>query len=504
LFDSLLTERRVATINSYDVAAPAWQAYLAGAFAENRPWDRIVRELLSSDGSEGPIAAGAKFFLVRDVAPHQLTRDVGRLFLGIDLQCAQCHDDPRFDDYRQADYYGIYAFLQRTMSFRDTEKNVSLIGETAKGQATFTSVFTAKAGETQPRLPGGEMLPDPPAEKDKLYLVEPGPKTRGVPAYSRRLLLAERLPRADTPGFARNIANRMWAIMLGRGLIHPLDLTHAGNRPSHPELLGELEQFLVAQAFDMRALLREIALSQTYQRSSEQPEATATAPDAFAVAALRGLSPEQFAWSLLRAAGRYDASRPDAAASSAKPDLPPWRQRQKQLEPLERQAKAMASVFAPLPGQPDGEFQPAVDHALFLLNNPAISGLAQSAPTSLAGRLEKIDATPALADELYLSVLGRRATTEERALVDEILANASPSNASPSNASPSNAGPTGMGSTGAGPSNAGPTGAGPSKSPLTGVSPTAGNGTATAAARRDALQGLVWGLMLSAEFRLNH
>jgi len=175
VFDALLTERRVATINSYDVAAPAWQTYLANAFADNRPWDRIVRELLSSDGSEGPTAAGAKFFLVRDVAPHQLTRDVGRLFLGIDLQCAQCHDDPRFEDYRQADYYGIYAFLQRTMSFRDTEKNVSLIGETAKGQATFTSVFTAKAGETQPRLPGGEMLPDPPADKEKLYKVEPGP-----------------------------------------------------------------------------------------------------------------------------------------------------------------------------------------------------------------------------------------------------------------------------------------------------------------------------------------
>jgi len=365
-------------------------------------------------------------------------------------------------------------------------------------------VFTAKAGETQPRLPGGEMLPDPPADKDKLYKVEPGPKTRGVPSYSRRLLLAERLPRAETPGFARNIANRLWAIMLGRGLIHPLDLTHAGNRPSHPELLGELEQFLVAQAFDMRALLREIALSQTYQRASELPESTATAPDAFAVAALRGLSPEQFAWSLLRAAGRYDADRSgtsrsdkdrsdkdrsdkdrsdkdrsDVAASSAQPELPPWRQRQKQLEPLERQAKAIASVFAPLPGQPDGEFQPAVDHALFLLNNPAVAGLAQSAPTSLAGRLEKIDATPDLADELYLSVLGRRATTEERALVDETLANATSTSTASTGTSPTNA-------------------------PPTGTRTTAGNGTAHAAARRDALQGLVWGLMLSAEFRLNH
>jgi hypothetical protein len=509
-FDAMLTERRVATIASYDVAAPAWQAYLAAAFAENRPWDRMVRDLLSSDGTEGPNAAGAKFFLVRDVAPHQLTRDVGRLFLGIDLQCAQCHDDPRFEDYRQADYYGIYAFLQRMVSFRDMEKNVSLIGETAQGQATFTSVFTAKGGETQPRLPGGEMISDPPAEKDKLYVVAPGPKTRGVPAYSRRLTLAERLPKPETAGFARNIANRLWALMLGRGLIHPLDLTHAANRPTHPELLAELEQFLVTQQFDMQALLREIALSETYQRSSVWPEANLAesnpaesnpaeskaaergtpAPDAYAVAALRGLSPEQYAWSLLRAAGRLETHEPNGASGSsassgtsatsganqapAAADLPPWRQRAKRLEPLERQAKAIIGVFAPLPGQPDGEFQPAVDHALFLLNNPAVYGLAQGNATSLAGWLEKIDSASALADELYLSVLGRHPTAEEQTLVAETLAASATESMAPITAKASS--PPAMPPKPAGP----------------------------AAGRRDALQGLVWGLMLSAEFRLNH
>ncbi len=474
-FDAMLIERRVATIASYDVAAPAWHAYLAAAFAENRPWDRMVRELLSSDGSEGPNAAGAKFFLVRDVAPHPLTRDVGRLFLGMDLQCAQCHDDPRFDDYRQADYYGIYAFLQRMVSFRDMEKNVSLIGETAQGQATFTSVFTAKGGETQPRLPGGEMIPDPPADKDKLYVVAPSPKTRGIPAYSRRLTLAERLPRAETPGFARNIANRLWAMMLGRGLIHPLDLAHAGNRPSHPELLAELEQFLIERQFNIQTVLREITLSETYQRSSTtRPDAALPTPDAFAIAALRALSPEQFAWSLLRATGRLEAIEISAAA-----ELPPWRQRAKKMEPLERQAKAITSVFAPIPGQPDGEFQPAVDHALFLLNNPAIYGLAQANATSLTGRLEKIDAPPALADELYLSVLGRPASADEQALVAETLAAASQATDSPKDSTDSIS----------------PDRVGKAKS---------ASDSPERVGRRDALQGLVWGLLLSAEFRLNH
>ena len=63
-------------------------AYLAESFAENKPWDKIVHELLASDGTEEQLAGALKFYLVRDVAPHQLTRDVGRLFLGVDLQCA--------------------------------------------------------------------------------------------------------------------------------------------------------------------------------------------------------------------------------------------------------------------------------------------------------------------------------------------------------------------------------------------------------------------------------
>ncbi|TXT38795.1 MAG: hypothetical protein FD138_252, partial [Planctomycetota bacterium] len=100
VFDVMLIERRIPTINSYDVPAVKWRAYLTEAFAENRPWDQMVRDILGSDGTDERNAAGVKFYLVRDVAPHQLTRDVGRLFLGIDLQCAQCHDDPRIESYR--------------------------------------------------------------------------------------------------------------------------------------------------------------------------------------------------------------------------------------------------------------------------------------------------------------------------------------------------------------------------------------------------------------------
>lgn len=458
VFDVMLIERRIPTINSYDVPAVKWRAYLTEAFAENRPWDQMVRDILGSDGTDERNAAGVKFYLVRDVAPHQLTRDVGRLFLGVDLQCAQCHDDPRIESYRQADYFGIYAFLQRVTAFRDNDKNVSLVGETAVGKATFVSVFTAKGGETNPRLPGGEMVPDPEVEKDKEYVVKPGPKDRGVPTYSRRLKLAELLPRAETQGFSRNIVNRLGAMLMGRGLVHPLDLHHASNAPSHPELLDRLEHWLVEHKYDLKALLREMLLSQTYQRSSILPESVKELPvDAFAVAPLRSLSPEQLSWSVLQATGRIEQhfSQLEAKqkADATKPeDAPPaWKTRTTQLEPLERQTRSLIAVFAGLPGQPDGDFQPVVDQALHLLNSPTMLPLLRDEPSTLLKRLTAISETEPLAEELYLSVLSRQPNTDEVAQVRELIA--------------------------------------PFKLP---------------AERREPLTALMWGLLLSSEFRLNH
>lgn len=458
VFDVMLIERRIPTITSYDVPATKWREYLTGAFAENRPWDLLVRDILSSDGTDEHNAAGVKFYLVRDVEPHQLTRDVGRLFLGVDLQCAQCHDDPRIESYRQADYFGIYAFLQRVTAYRDNEKNVSLVGERAVGKTSFVSVFTAKGGETSPRLPGGEMVADPEVEKDKEYVVKPGPKERGVPTYSRRLKLAELLPRTETQGFSRNIVNRLWAMLMGRGLVHPLDLHHVGNPPTHPELLDRLERWFVEHQYDLKALLREMLLSQTYQRSSVLPEGVKELPgEAFSAAPLRGLSPEQLSWSLLQATGRIEqhfshlAAKQKSETSNPNEGSSAWKTRLTQLEPLERQTRSLIAVFAGLPGQPDGDFQPVVDQALHLLNSPSMLPLLRDEPSTLLKRLTAISETEPLAEELYLSVLSRRPDADEMAQIRELIK--------------------------------------PKKSPEE---------------RRESLTALIWGLLLSSEFRLNH
>lgn len=189
--------------------------------------------------------------------------------------------------------------------------------------------------------------------------------------------------------------------------------------------------------------------------------------DAFAVARLRGLSPEQFAWSLLQATERIDLhvaqwdanqkkedSKADgrpAAQSPGKPPeaLPDWKRRLAQLEALDRHARTLSAIFAGLPGQPDGDFQPVVDQALHLLNSPAALALVKDAP--LLARLSEIDAPDHLADELYLSLFSRRPEAEETAEVHHAL-----------------------------------------------------DSSRTPQARREALRPLVWGLLLSSEFRLSH
>ncbi|MCE9608007.1 MAG: DUF1549 and DUF1553 domain-containing protein [Planctomycetia bacterium] len=459
VYDVMLTERRIPTITSYDVPQAAWRAYLTESFAANKPWDRMVQEILGSDGADEKLGSGVKFYLVRDVEPHALTRDVGRLFLGVDLQCAQCHDDPRFDDYRQADYYGLYAFVQR-MKLHPMMPRGAQVAETAEGKTTFTSVFTTKSGETFPRLPGGEMLADPMLDKGKEYVVKPGPKDRSVPTYSRRLKLSERLPRQETKGFARNIANRVWAQFFGRGIVHPLDLHHATNPPSHPELLERLEQWMVEHRYDLRGYIRELVLSDTYQRSSLLPNGVKELPDdAFAVALLRGLTAEQLRWSLLQATGHIEmhyaklAAAVTKASADKKPAVaePEWKVKHVGNEALERQSASLITAFAGLAGQGEGAFDPVVDQALYLRNSTKLLPLLQSESGTTLERLGAIIDSKSLAGEMYLSVLARRPTSDEIDEVRRILGDA--------------------------------------KSP---------------AARREALQALVWGLLSSAEFRLNH
>ena len=266
-FDVMLMERRADA----HVPSPEWQKYLYESFLANKPYDQLVREIIATDGVDPATRPAAKFFLDRTAEPNLVTRDIGRLFFGRDFQCAQCHDSPLVNDFLQSDYYGVQAFVVRTVMFNDVAAKKQFLGEKADGDVAFTSVFTKESGVSAPRVPAGTFVEDPLLPIGEEYNVKPTDKTRPVPKYSRRMKLAEAITTTNNAQFNRNLANRIWAMMLGRGIVHPLDLNHSDNPPTHPELLDLLTAEIVALKYDVKPMIREIALSQTYQRSGELP-----------------------------------------------------------------------------------------------------------------------------------------------------------------------------------------------------------------------------------------
>jgi hypothetical protein len=239
---------------------------------------------------------------------------------------------------------------------------------------------------------------------------------RAVPKFSRRALLGPQLARAADRPFTRNIANRLWALMMGRGLVHPLDMDHPANPPSHPALLDLLADDLAAHKFDVRYFLRELALSQTYQRSSELPPGVKELPPSrFAVAILKPLSPEQLAWGLMQASGLTDAERRALGPKATEAAL--YGRLAGNLTPFIR-------AFGGPPGKP-AAFDATLDQALFLANGPVVRGWLAPRPGGLTDRLTRLTTSDAVAEELYLSVLTRRPDGEERKEVADFLASRS-------------------------------------------------------------------------------
>ena len=209
LFDALLMDRRP----DKHVKRPEWHEFLQTSFATNKPYDQFVREILSADGSDPKKRAPAKFYLDRDGEPNLLTKDITRLFLGMNLHCAQCHDHPLVDYYKQDHYYGLQAFLSRSYVYTDKATKVSILAEKAEGDVTFQSVFVAKVTHKATlRIPFGKEVAEPKFDKGQEY-VKPVPKgERGIPKFSRRGQLADQIVGKDNPRFARATANRQSAV----------------------------------------------------------------------------------------------------------------------------------------------------------------------------------------------------------------------------------------------------------------------------------------------------
>jgi hypothetical protein len=225
--------------------AYAQYRWIRQSLAAGMPLDQFAREIVTA---AGPLAENPQGHFFRAVPePGKAASTLSQVFLGVRIECAQCHHHP-YDRWGQDDYYAMAAYFA-PLSRRD-----SPLGE------ILVSSGTAEA--THPRT-GSKVLPRPLGVGQVSNL-----SSESKVAVDPRHELAAWLTSPDNPFFARNLANRIWAHLLGRGLVEPVDDMRATNPPSNPELLDALADELVRQRFDFRGLVRTICASRVYQHST--------------------------------------------------------------------------------------------------------------------------------------------------------------------------------------------------------------------------------------------
>lgn len=221
----------------------AFHAWVRDSLLANKPYDQFVREILAATGTvigNPPVA-----WYKRVKEPKQQQEDVAQLFLGVRMQCAQCHHHP-FERWSQNDYYGLTAFFAQVGRKPTATRGEDMIFH-KRGAATAVNIRTGAA-------------------------IAPAALGTAIPTIAPdqdpRLLLADWMAAPDNPFFARALVNRYWKHFFRRGLIEPEDDIRESNPPTNPELLAALEKHFIASRFDLRGLVRLIVTSSSWQLSS--------------------------------------------------------------------------------------------------------------------------------------------------------------------------------------------------------------------------------------------
>jgi len=384
--------------------------YLLTAVQVRRSWDTVFREIMKAAISEGPEKGAAQFLKSRVSELDDLTNDTAILFFGVNISCAKCHDHPLVADWKQDHFYGMQAFFQRTYQTR----KASTLAERPFGEVKFANVGGESKTAAFMFLTGDIVADRTPqlADEERKQLEERVRKLEHddaeaeilVPEFRPRDELVE-LALRDTKDhfFAKNIVNRVWARLLGTGLVNPPDQMHSGNAPSHPELLEWLTGDMVSHGYDLRRLIQGIVLSEAYGRSSEwlsasEPPAAST----FALAPTRPLTPRQLGASLyvvIRSPEQWPAIE----------NTEEWT---KQRTDIENQANGWVREFE----QPGEDFQIAVDEALFFSNSGRVQDdLLRDSDDRLLGQLKKIEDQSQGIEMLWLAVLNRVPKPDELA-----------------------------------------------------------------------------------------
>jgi hypothetical protein len=355
-------------------------AYLRQSLREGKSWNTLFREIMLGPWDKKELKAANRFLDKRARTLDTLTADATRVFFGVDISCAKCHDHPLVPDWTQDHFYGMASFFNRTTGGRGK------IGEKSQGEVKFLAA-SGKEKTARMMFLSGQVI-DEPVKK----VSEKGKKFH----FSRREQLV-RVALEEGTFFSRAMVNRLWAYFLGRGLVHPVDQMHSGNRPAVPELLDCLAEDFASHDYNLKRLIGGIVSSRAYQLSSRWGRGEVI-PSAsrFAVAALRPLSRKQLSFSFLLATGNAQWNDREA-------------ERIEQYQAIEEQAGKWLKAL----DQRTSRFQSSTTEALFLSNNKVAQQLVAASDNNLAARLAGMTSTKELVTVALRTVLSRPPEEEE-------------------------------------------------------------------------------------------
>ena len=366
-------------------AAHAYYRWIRQSLADGKPLDQFAREIIAA---EGPLAESPQGYIYKVLAkPNEAASGLSQVFLGVRIECAQCHHHP-FDRWSQTDYYGMTSFFAQVKRKQSTWGEVLLAeGEnTSKHPRTGETVFAHALGTQQP------------AEN---------------PAGDRRRALAEWLASADNPWFARSLVNRVWARMLGRGLVEPVDDFRDTNPPSNPELLDALAADFINSGFDLRHLIRTIAASRVYQHAAAPNETNGGDQQNYSRALWKRLDAEVLLDAVCQTTGVAEKFEGVIGSGRA----------------IELWDSQVDHDFLKLFGRPlrksncecERVAEPSVAQVLHLLNSERVDAKLSHATGTVARLVGSIDDDGRLVEELYLTFRSRFPTAAERQTAEEYL-----------------------------------------------------------------------------------